>query len=295
MTATLSRPGAAPPFATLAQPGPVRSERWLASGGGLIHGVVALAPGRTLLDAVAGPLAEAGMRGGVVHLSGGSFSPFAYVMPALSADPRFAAYYSETFRPPGETRLERASATFGERDGAAFLHVHGTWIEADGRRRAGHLLPAEVVVAQAVRAEAWGTAGAAWRVEPDAETNFSLFTPASLQAPAPGCLLLKIQPNEEIHAAIEAAARAHGLAAARVRGIGSIVRPAFADGRVIPTDASEVLIRDGRVAPGPDGSPCAHLDIAVVDVAGAIHEGVLRRGANAACITFELCLEALPG
>ncbi len=280
------------PFATLAQPGPVRPERWLAAAGALIHRVVDLAPGRTLLDAVAGPLAEAGMQGGVVHLSGGSFSPFSYVMPALSSDPRFAAYYSETFRPAGETRLERASVTFGERDGAGFLHVHGTWIEPDGRRRAGHLLPAEVVIADPVRAEAWGSAGAAWRVIPDAETNFSLFTPAPVSAGEPGCLLLKIQPNEEIHAAIEAACAAHGLATARVRGIGSIVRPAFADGRVIPTDASEVLIRDGTVRPGPDGGLLAHLDIAVVDVAGAIHEGVLLRGANAACITFELCLTA---
>ncbi|QRE76055.1 PCC domain-containing protein [Methylobacterium aquaticum] len=279
---------ATPAFTTLAQPGPARPERWLAAGGALLHQAFDLAPGRTLLDAVAGPLT--GMRGGVVHLSGGSFSPFHYVMPALSADPRFAAYYSETYRPAGETRLERASATFGERDGAPFLHVHGTWIEPDGRRRAGHLLPAEVVVAQPIRAEAWVTAGAAWRVEPDAETNFSLFTPAPLPGAETGCLLLKIQPNEEIHAAIEAAARAHHLAAARVRGIGSIVRPAFADGRVIPTIASEVLIRDGFVRPGPDGGPVVHLDIAVVDVAGDIHEGVLKRGANPACITFELTL-----
>ncbi|AWN50114.1 DUF296 domain-containing protein [Methylobacterium terrae] len=281
-----------PPFATLAQPGPARAARWLAAAGGAIRHSFDLAPGRTLLDAVAGPLGEAGMRGGVVHLAGGSFSPFAYVMPALSADPRYAAYYSETFRPAGETRLERASVTFGERDGAPFLHVHGAWIEADGRRRAGHLLPAEVVVSGPVRAEAWGTAGAAWRVEPDAETNFSLFTPASSSEGEAGCLLLKIQPNEEIHAAIEAACRMHGLPAARVRGIGSIVRPAFADGRVIPTDASEVWIRDGLVRPGPDGGAVARLDIAVVDVGGAIHEGVLLRGANAACITFELCLTA---
>jgi predicted DNA-binding protein with PD1-like motif len=288
------RPEPAPRFATLAQPGPARPERRLAAGGASIHRAFDLAPGgRTLLDAVAGPLAEAGMRGGVVHLAGGSFAPFAYVMPALSTEPRFAAYYSETFRPPGETRLERASVTFGERDGAAFLHVHGVWTEADGRRRAGHLLPAEVVVAHGVRAEAWGTAEAAWRVEPDAETNFSLFTPAPLRRDGAGCLLLKLQPNEEVHHAIEATCRAHGIAAARVRGIGSIVRPAFADGRVIPTDASEVLIRDGTVRPGPDGAPEARLDIAVVDVGGAIHEGVLLRGANAACITFELCLETV--
>jgi RimJ/RimL family protein N-acetyltransferase len=33
-------------------------------------------------------------------------------------------------------------------------------------------------------------------------------------------------------------------------------------------------------------------EMVVVDVAGGIHEGVLHRGANAACITFELCLTA---
>jgi predicted DNA-binding protein with PD1-like motif len=278
----------------LAQPGPARAERWLSAGGAPARLAFALAEGRTLLDAVAEPLRAAGLRGGVVELAGGSFRPFAYVMPALSADPRFAAYYSETFRPAGETRLERASVTYGERDGAPFLHVHGIWTEADGRRRAGHLLPAEVVVRAPARAEAFATPDAAWRVEPDAETNFALFTPAGGREAGPGCLLLKLQPNQEIFAAIEAACRTHGLPAARVRGLGSFVRPVFADGRVIPTDASEVLIRDGTVRPGPDGAPVARLDIAVVDVDGVIHEGVLARGANAACITFELCLEAVP-
>ncbi|GJD50356.1 hypothetical protein OPKNFCMD_3095 [Methylobacterium crusticola] len=284
-----------PEPSSLAQPGPPRPERWLAEGGRLARLDFALAPGETLLRAVAGPLAGAGFRGGVVHLEGGSFDPFAYVMPALSDDPRFAAYYSETFRPPGETRLERASVTFGERDGAPFLHVHGIWVEPDGRRRAGHLLPDAVVVRTPPAARAWGTPDAAWRVEPDPETNFSLMTPAGLAGPAEAaCLLLKVQPNVEVFAALEAASAARGLRAARVRGIGSIVRPVFADGRVIPTDASEVLIRDGRVRPGPDGTPVAELDIAVVDVDGGIHEGVLARGANAACITFELCLEATP-
>ncbi len=58
-----ARVSAPPLFTTLAQPGPARPERWLAAGGPLLHRAFALAPGRTLLDAVAGPLA--GMRGGV--------------------------------------------------------------------------------------------------------------------------------------------------------------------------------------------------------------------------------------
>ncbi|ACL60902.1 PCC domain-containing protein [Methylobacterium nodulans] len=282
-----------PARALLAQPGPPRPERRIAAAGPLLRLAPDLTPGATLLDALGLPLRAAGLGGAVVHLEGGAFEPFAYVMPALSTDPAYAAYYSETFRPAGETRLERASATFGERDGAPFLHVHGIWTEADGQRRAGHLLPGEVVIRTPPRAQAWGTAGAAWRVLPDAETNFSLFTPVAGAAPPPeaACLLLKIQPNEELFAAVEGACANLGLRRARVRGLGSIVQPAFADGRVVPTDASEVLIREGCVREGPDGRPLAHLDIAVVDVAGRIHEGVLARGRNSVCITFELCLE----
>ncbi|MFE1601922.1 DUF296 domain-containing protein [Methylobacterium sp. ID0610] len=281
-----------PVRAHLAQPGPLRPERRIAAAGALLHLSPRLEPGATLLDTLAAPLAAAGVTGAVAHLDGGSFGPFAYVMPALSSDPTYAAYYSETFRPAGETRLERASVTCGERDGAPFLHVHGIWTEADGRRRAGHLLPGEVVIRTPPRAEIWGTAGPAWRVLPDAETNFSLFTPVAGPASAEAaCVLLKIQPNEELFAAVEGACADLGLRRARVRGLGSIVQPAFADGRVVPTDASEVLIRDGLVREGPDGRPLAELDIAVVDVAGTIHEGALARGRNSVCITFELCLE----
>ncbi|ACA19683.1 conserved hypothetical protein [Methylobacterium sp. 4-46] len=284
---------ARPARAFLAQPGPVRPERRIAASGALRRAAFGPESGATLLDALAAPLRAAGMAGATLHLDGGAFAPFAYVMPAHSTEPSHAAYYSETFRPAGETRLERASATFGTRDGAPFLHVHGTWIEADGRRRAGHLLPGEVVVRAPPRAEAWGSAEAAWRVLPDAETNFALFTPVAQGPSGGGCILLKVQPNEDLFLAVEATCREHGLRRARVRGLGSLVRPAFADGRVVPTDASEVLIRDGRVEADPDGSLRAHLDIAVVDVAGAIHEGALARGRNSVCITFELGIEAM--
>ncbi|RVU14773.1 PCC domain-containing protein [Methylobacterium oryzihabitans] len=280
------------PPSHLAQPGPARPERHLAAAGRPLHARFGLEPGRTLLDAVTGPLAAQGMRGGVVHLHGGSFDPFAYVMPALSSDGVHAAWYSETYRPAGETRLEAATATFGERDGAPFLHVHGVWVEPDGRRRGGHLLPAEVVVRAPCEAEAWGTAEAAWRVEPDAETNFPLFTPASLGGDG-GSVLLKVQPNEELFAAVEAACAGRSIRVARLRGLGSLVRPVFADGRMVPTEASELFIRDGSVGPGEDGRPRAAIDIAVVDVDGAIHEGPLQRGSNAVCITCELHLEVV--
>ncbi|MEH3145180.1 MAG: DUF296 domain-containing protein [Methylobacterium frigidaeris] len=280
------------PRSRLDQPGPARPERHLAAAGPLLHTRFSLEPGRTLLDAVAGPLAAMGMRGGVVHLHGGSFDPFAYVMPALTTDAVHAAWYSDTYRPAGETRLEAATATLGERDGVPFLHIHGVWTEPDGRRRAGHLLPGEVVVRAPCEAEAWGTAAAVWRVEPEAETNFSLFTPSPVGGEG-ASVLLKVQPNEELFEAVEAACAGRGIRKARLRGLGSIVRPVFADGRMVPTDASELFVRDGIVGPGEDGRPRASIDIAVVDVDGTIHEGPLQRGSNAVCITCELHLEVV--
>ena len=51
------------------------------------------------------PLRGAGFSSGVLKLEGGAFGPFAYVMPALSDTPGHAAFYSETIRPPGLSRI----------------------------------------------------------------------------------------------------------------------------------------------------------------------------------------------
>ena len=66
-------------------------------------------------------------------MRGGALGPFAYVMPALSKTGANAAFYSDTFRPSGVTRLKLGAMTLGERDGAPFFHCHGLWTEADGR------------------------------------------------------------------------------------------------------------------------------------------------------------------
>ena len=50
----------------------------------------------------------------------GALGPFAYVMPALSKSGENAAFYSETFRPKGPTRLRTGAMTLGQRDRAPF-------------------------------------------------------------------------------------------------------------------------------------------------------------------------------
>jgi predicted DNA-binding protein with PD1-like motif len=269
----------------LQQPGPARPERWLAAPGALRELAFALEPGLTINAAIAAPLQAAGIRGATVELSGGAFGPFTYVMPALSSDPRYAAFYSASHTPPGRTAFERGVATFGERDGAPFIHCHGIWQE-EGGRRGGHVMPLDTIVAEPIRAHAYGTAGATFAVLPDSETNFSLFTPVAERQPGQGrrVLLLKVQPNEPLDGAILAACRAHGFGSARIHGIGSIIGARFADGRYAPSIATELFLNESGV-----GGDAVELDITLVDVDGAIHTGRLAPD-NPVCITCELCL-----
>src|SRR5688572_19941958 len=86
---------------TIMQPGPTPCERvqWVAVRAPRIEGV--LEPGLSLLKAVHGVFAAYGLASGVLRLAGGAVGPFAYVMPALSATPRYAAFYSAAQRSPG--------------------------------------------------------------------------------------------------------------------------------------------------------------------------------------------------
>jgi hypothetical protein len=90
-----------------------------------------------------------------------------------------AAFYSDTFRPDGVTRLKIGAMTLGQRDGAPFFHGHALWTEAGGRRNGGHILPEETVVAEPFAVEAFGLDGAVFTAEPDRETNFKLFGPVA--------------------------------------------------------------------------------------------------------------------
>ena len=105
---------------SIAQPGAPVTERiqWVEVRGRAFS--FTLQAGLPLLEAARRGFAEAGFTGGVLSTRAGALGPFAYVMPALSKDGRNAAFYSDTFRPQGITRLKCAAMTLGQRDGAPY-------------------------------------------------------------------------------------------------------------------------------------------------------------------------------
>src|SRR6266851_187109 len=161
----------------IAQPGPPARERiqWVEARGRAFS--FTCEAGLPLREAVRRGFAAAGFAGGTLNMRGARLGPFAYGMPALSSSSEHAAFYSDTFRPDGMTRLKMATMTLGRRDGAPFFHCHGLWTEADGRAGGGHILPGETVVAESFAVEAFGIDGATFTAEPDPETNFKLFGP----------------------------------------------------------------------------------------------------------------------
>ena len=286
----------------LVQPGPVAPVRLQSCEGRSGAATFLLEPGLTLNEAITRPLLAHGIQGGTVTIGGeakgeaGALAPLTYVIPAQSPDAEHAAYYSLPRRVAGGARIERADVTVGWRDGAPFIHCHGTWIEPDGSRRGGHVMPHDTMVSRPAWARARGLGEATFRAEPDPETNFTLFRPvarggASNDPAGPRALLACVRPNEDICEALVTLCRLHQFETACVRGIGSLVGAAFEDGRSVSSHATEAFIRHGEVRPGAEGSPEATLDVALVDMDGAIHEGRLARGRNAVCMTFELFIE----
>lgn len=248
-------------------------------------------PGTSVLSSVTEALAPLGIESAIVEIAGGPFEPLVYVMPAESDDGVHAAWYSRTHAPSGRGTIEALAFTYGRRDGAPFLHCHGIWRHADGQRRAGHLIPGEASFAEPVEATVIALSGATLDQLDDDETRFRLFTPVPHGESSSGqrAVLCRVKPNEEICAAIERTAKAHGIEHASLHGIGSLVGCDFTDGQHMASIASELFIRRGSLRP-VRGEPVAALDIAVVDIGGRIFEGEIERGRNTVCVTFELAI-----
>jgi len=283
---------------SIAQPGPPVSERiqWVEARGRAFS--FTLAAGLPLLEAARRGFAEAGFSGGVLSMRGGALGPFAYVMPALSKTGANAAFYSDTFRPAGISRLKLGAMTLGARDGAPFFHCHGLWTETDGNLHGGHILPEESIVAESFAVEAFGIDGAMFTAEPDPETNFKLFGPVARAATdartTSRAFALRLRPNQDFAAALETFCRQHGILRARIHGgVGSTIGAHFTDGRAIVPFATELAIKTGTVAPGADGTLQADIEVALVDYLGGIAEGKLMRGDNPVLMTMELVLEVV--
>ena len=128
----------APAFARTARhPGAPDPVRIVSLAGPAMAVTITLEAGRNLRDAIAIPLAAAGIAGGTVRIKNLKVSPHHYLMPALSHDGKHAAFYSDPHEVAGGVTIELACATFGRRDGAPFVHCHAVWTDEQGRRRAG--------------------------------------------------------------------------------------------------------------------------------------------------------------
>jgi len=280
------------------QPGPITPERiqWVEARGRAFS--FRMESGMPLLDAARRGFAAQGFAGGVLSIGAGALGPFAYVMPALSKSDAHAAFYSDTFRPKGVSRLETGTMTLGMRDGAPFFHCHALWTEADGRPGGGHILPEETVVAEAFEVDAFGLDSAMFAAEPDAETNFKLFGPISrgMTSARTSCraFALRLRPNQDVASALEGFCRDRGITRARIHGgVGSTIGARFADGRSVDPFATELTVTSGMLAPGASGGIEAQLDVALVDYSGGLAEGRLVRGDNPVLMTMELVLEVI--
>jgi len=272
----------------LVQPGPIHPNRIDSLAGQPLSCVFTLQSGASLLDALTGPLVAAGLQSATLTFSGAGLSPFRYVMPGPPDDATHVAYFTAPRAPDGLTRIEQANATFGWNAGAPFLHCHAAWIEPDGERRGGHILPHESVVAEPVQVQAWGFRDIRIETAPDQETNFTLFQPSGVSTRGTTGIVARVRPNQDITIAVEAIARTHGMADAVVRGsLGSLIGARFDDGTEVSGIATEVLVRHGTVR-----DTVAALDLLVVDMQGRVHQGHLKRGENPVCITFDVFLEA---
>jgi len=281
---------------SLAQPGPPAPERiqWVAARGRAFS--FTLQAGLPLLEAARRGFAAEGFAGGVVNIAGGALGPFAYVMPALSKSGENAAFYSDTFRPAGVTRLKMGAMTMGQRDSAAFFHCHALWTEADGRAGGGHILPEETIVAEPFEVDAFGIDGALFTAEPDPETNFRLFGPVERATTGAKttrrAFALRLRPNQDFAGALEAFCRERGIISAKLHGgVGSIIGARFADGHIVNPFATEMAVKSGVIAAGAGGALEAALDVALVDHTGGLAEGRLIRGDNPVLMTMELVLE----
>lgn len=271
---------------TLQQPGTVYPRR-IDSFGTVTQTLnFPLRVGMSLMDAATGPLVEAGWRGGTLSFAGGAFNPFRYVMPGPPDNASHVAYFSPPRAPAGTTRVEQANATFGWHDGKPFLHCHATWTEADGTRRGGHILNGETIVVEPATVHAWGFTELLIATSLDPETNFTLFQPSGSSIATAPSVFARVRPNQDIVSAVETIARLHQMPDAIIRGsLGSLIGAHFVNGTIVPDDATEVLVRSGRIVAG-----VAEIDLLAVDAAGHVHEGWLERGENPVCITFDLVL-----
>jgi predicted DNA-binding protein with PD1-like motif len=107
--------------------------------------------------------------------------------------------------------------------------------------------------------------------------------------------LIRLRPNQDLVAGVEAACAEAGLTHAVVRsGVGSLVDAVLehGGGRVaVSGPGVEILTLLGEVRPDEQGSPRADLRGTISDAGARVYGGVFVRHENPICITLELVLQ----
>jgi predicted DNA-binding protein with PD1-like motif len=251
---------------------------------------IALPAGTDLLTAAGAWMLDRGCDGAMLTLADVPVTALRYVLPAPSANPAFAAYYSADHVLRGPGRIVQGQMTLGWRDGQPFAHCHALIEDATGQRACGHLRVEGCLLGAGAVATGHAIAGARFIAQPCAETGFTLLTPAAATgAGIPGdAAIVKLSPNHDLHAALVAAARAAGLRDGVLHGLGSLVGAVFANGQDLAGPETEFFFTQARLRDG-----AADLALTIVDAAGRRLTGRLAPHRTAVLMTVEaLILEA---
>lgn len=281
------------PDRTLRHPGQVQPGQMVSHAGDVVAGTLTLPAGSVLMHAIGAELTARGIRAAALDLSGIVLGPMNFVMPTWSKSFDHVAYYSNTHHRDEPVHIESGTATYGEKDGAPFLHAHLLWHDADGHQRGGHILPFESVLAEECSITFTGCQQVEMSARPDAETNFTLFAPRNHGQPTSSDLIVaQLRPNADLIDTIEKLCRCHGVTQGHILSlIGSTVGARFDNGVAIDDIPTEILGLEGSISPRADGSPQVDLRIALIDASGMIHFGVPSRGQNPILICAEIFIQ----
>lgn len=269
-------------IATLPQPGPAPHTRIAAVACRVRPFAVTLAAGVPLGQAVAEALETARVPAAWLALGPSTFSRLDYMLPGLDPSGARAAWYDGPHA-AGAVDLTHAGLHAGWRDGARFIHCHGGWQGMPGGAF-GHLIPDACTLSAPTVARGWAIRGCTLDVQPDDETGFALFAPTGPVPVFEGrrAVLCSLRPNQDIGAALLAAASAGGIAQGVICGLGSLVHPVFEGQAQIDSLATEFLFTEARIWGGS-----TRLSADLVAIGGGVHRGRLTPGQNGICITAE--------
>ena len=205
--------------------------------------------GLPLLEAARRGFAAAGFAGGVLSMRAGALGPFAYVMPALSKTGANAAFYSDTFRPAGITRLKMRGDDLRRARRRAVLSL--PWAVDRGRRpSAWRPHPARgdrcrrTLRGRRVRHRRRDVRGGARPRDQFQAVRAGRARRRRNARSASRAFALRLRPNQDFAAALETFCRQRGIFRARMHGgVGSTIGAHFTDGRTVEPFATELAIR----------------------------------------------------